>query len=93
MQRILSKLLGFQFTVEYVPGKLNIIADALSRSPVFQPDAQETEDILVQALNVKVEPMDPQLSKITEAAAECPEYQEIIKIIQNGQQILSLCLT
>ena len=65
----MSKLLGFQFKVEYVPGKLNIIADALSRSPVFQPDAQETEDVLVQALNVKVEPMDPQLSKITEAAA------------------------
>ena len=90
LQRILSKLLGFQFKVEYVPSKLNIIADALSRSLVFQPDVQEKEDVLVQALNVKVEPLNPQLTKIVEAAASCPEYQEIIKTIRNGHQLTKL---
>ena len=97
LQRILSKLLGFQFKVEYVPGKLNVIADALSRSPVFQPDEEDENDVLVQALKVMVEPLDPQLSKITEAAAECRKYQQLIEVIKkvpsNGQQapkVLSL---
>jgi len=90
LQRILSKLLGFQFTVEYVPGKLNEIADALSRSPVFQPEIQDQEDVLVQALAVKVEPLDPQVASIVEMAASCAEYQELVRTIQHGRQLAEL---
>ena len=82
LQRMLSKLLGFQYKVEYVPGKLNLIADALSRSPVFQPDAEEVDDVLVQALKVEVEPMDPQLLQIVEAAAKCSEYQRLTEVVK-----------
>ena len=45
--------------VEYVPGKLNFIADALSRAPVFQPEEKDHQDVLVQTL--KIESNDPQL--------------------------------
>ena len=80
----MSKLLGFQYKVEYLPGKLNLIADALSRSPVFQPDAEEVDDVLVQAMKVEIEPTDPQLSQIIEAAKECPEYQQIVRAVKNA---------
>ena len=87
LQRILSKLLGFQYKVEYVPGKQNLIADALSRSPVFQPE--ETDDILVQSLKVGVESTDPQLSKIVEAAGGCSEYQQVIEVVIKNPLLLN----
>ena len=75
LQRILSKLLGYTYVVEYVPGKLNLIADALSRAPVFQPEEKDHLDVLVQTL--KIEPNDPQLQKLINTAAACAEYQKI----------------
>ena len=75
LQRILSKLLGYTYTVEYVPGKLNMIADALSRAPVFQPDEEDRQDVLVQTLKVEAE--DPQLQNLIKVADSCPEYKEI----------------
>ena len=93
LQRILSKLLGFQYKVEFLPGKLNLIADALSRAPVFQPDSHDEEDVLVQALKVGVvEPMDPQLAGIVKAAAECPDYQRIIEAVVSKRSLSQLPL-
>jgi hypothetical protein len=37
-QQWISKLFGFDFTVEYHPGRLNTVADALSR--------RDTEDVV-----------------------------------------------
>ena len=76
--------------MEYVPGKLNEIADALSRSPVFQPEVQDQDDVLVQALAVKVEPLDPQVASIVEVAASCAEYQELVRTIRHGRQLAEL---
>ena len=90
LQRILSKLLGFQFNVEYVPGKLNLIADALSRYPVFQPDAEEVKDVLVQAFRVNVESNDPQLKEIKEAAKNCHEYQQVVEAIRSKEELNAL---
>jgi hypothetical protein len=36
----ISKLFGFDFTVEYHPGRLNTVADALSRHDVDPADAE-----------------------------------------------------
>ena len=66
LQRICSKLIGYQFEVCYLPGKVNFVADCLSRSPVFQPEASELKDVLVQTL--KVEAFDPKLEAIILAA-------------------------
>ena len=43
IQRILSKTLGYGFCVLYMSGKLNLIADALSRSPVFAAEKDDPD--------------------------------------------------
>ena len=47
--RMREKTLPYSFTVTWVPGKTHYIADALSRYPVFQPEADHipTEDAIV----------------------------------------------
>ena len=81
LQRMISKLVGYQYNVEYLPGKMNFIADALSRSPVFQPEANELHDVLIQTL--RVEAGDPQLEAIVEAAVADPIYQQVIKAVSS----------
>ena len=45
IHRLMSKLLRYRFRVLWMPGKTQSIADALSRSPVFE--AEEKSDILI----------------------------------------------
>ena len=40
---MLNKTLGYEFRVLYMFGKLNLIADALSRSPVFAAEKDDPE--------------------------------------------------
>ena len=90
LQRILSKLLGFQYKVEFVPGKLNLIADALSRAPVFQPDFEDQQDVLVQTLKVESVANDPKLHVLTEAAACCPEYCQVVEAVTSKKELKML---
>ena len=46
IQRISSKLIGYQFKLLYCRGKDNHIADALSRYPIFDPEEDDTKDVL-----------------------------------------------
>ena len=50
LQRIREKLLEYCFTVTWVPGKSHLIADALSRAPLFAPE--ETEDIVIDTARI-----------------------------------------
>jgi hypothetical protein len=43
IQRLMAKLLGYNFKAVWVPGKNHLIADALSRAPVFA--AEDYRDI------------------------------------------------
>ena len=43
IQRMLSKTLGYEFRVLYMEGKLNLIADALSRLPVFAAEKDDPD--------------------------------------------------
>ena len=43
LQRIMMKTQCFQFSVEYTPGKTHLIADSLSRNPIWSPP-EEGED-------------------------------------------------
>ena len=50
LQRIREKLLEYNFSVTWVPGKSHLIADALSRAPLFAPE--EVEDIAIDTARV-----------------------------------------
>ena len=50
LQRIWEKLLEYNFSVTWVPGKSHLIADALSRAPLFAPE--EVEDIAIDTARV-----------------------------------------
>ena len=49
LMRMREKILPYSFSVTWVPGKTHYIADALSRYPVFQPEADHipTEDAVI----------------------------------------------
>ena len=48
----MSKLLGYDYKVEWVAGKGYVIADALSRKPVFMADRHD--DIIIQKVSLLV---------------------------------------
>ena len=87
IQRIMSKLLGYCYDVEWIPGKKQTIADALSRAPVFDPDEEETIDVIIHHIMVEEVQTDLALKKLSEATADDATYQEIMKAIR-GHKIL-----
>ena len=50
LRRIKEKLLEYNFSVTWVPGKSHLIADAPSRAPLFAP--QQVEDIAIDTARV-----------------------------------------
>ena len=88
LQRITTKLLGYSFKVQWIPGKKQVIADALSRAPVFQPEEEDQADVLIQA--VKALEIDPALKIISDAAANDEEYQQVIAALAAGKHVLNL---
>ena len=66
----------------WLEGRINLIADALSRSPVFpakEEDEEETEEICNHTLDKS---HDPILDNLIKEANESKTYQQIIKAIK-----------
>ena len=51
LQRILIKTQSYNFDVEYTPGKTHLVADALSRAPVFSPPEEEPFGVTTSAVS------------------------------------------
>ena len=81
--RYREALAPYNFKVSWNAGKNHIVADALSRAPVFpgSPDEGEEEESAHLRLALAE---DPALSIITDGAKDDPTYQELIKALQNG---------
>ena len=85
LQRIREKLVGYSFDVRWVPGKVHLIADALSRAPVFKPDQEEV--ICANVVLVCAVAEDPLLQPLYDAAAADQEYLDIISTFKSGKPL------
>jgi hypothetical protein len=93
LQRILQKVAGYTFYVEWVPGKTHQIADALSRAPVFDPeeaDKSNQDFAVVSAVSIT---SDPAITKLSAAANLDINYQAIISALKNNVLPKSLPLS
>ena len=73
----MSKLLGYSFKVEWIPGKNHVIADALSRNSVFA--APNHKDVIVCKISVDIQ--DMALAQLSRVASEDKDYQEVVNIV------------
>ena len=68
LQRLSEKLVEYNFTVTWVPGKSHHIADALSRAPLFSPE--ETDDMYIdsaRAYMTQVPAMEQELNSVLDS--------------------------
>ena len=86
VQRFRMRMMRFQYTISYVPGKNLEIADALSRAPVSTPS--ESNEILQSEVTAYVDFMIGCLPASEQRLAEIRESQEADGVCQ---QIVEYC--
>ena len=86
IQRLMSKLLGYSFTVEWIAGKKHAIADALSCAPIFV--AKDRTDILIRKVMEDI--LDPALKDLATHTTSDAEYQEVVDTLRKGKAIKDL---
>ena len=87
-QRLLRfrlKLTDYRMSVVWTPGKTHLIADALSRAPVFQ-----TAELDQPAITNSAEVLDPQLRLIFDAARADECYQAVVDALLRDTQAENL---
>ena len=87
IQRFREKLADFVFVVHWVPGKVHLIADALSRAPYFDPP--ETESVSVNLLLSNCI-TDPAILPINDSANDDSDYVAVREAIASGKAIANL---
>jgi hypothetical protein len=73
--------------VIWTEGKSHLIADALPRNPIFDPPEDSGDQM---ALCYGVQPKDPLLHAIYDAAVAHPIYQSIVTAIKRGKLVSKL---
>ena len=97
LQRLKSRLMGYNFTAQWTKGSSHSAPDALSRNPVSNPcnedslaeyDSQQNPEASmadIRAISASSEPLvNTRLQDLQEKAANDPEYQQLRGIILNG---------
>ena len=84
LQRILQKVAGYQFSVEFTKGTENVIADTLSRAPVFGPSEEDgdldDEVAFTSAVTTRLQ-SDPLLEDLRQAAVTDMAYQLVLDCV------------
>ena len=87
-QRLLIRLMRFNFNVVHIPGKELVIADALSRSPVpLEPGSSETEEVVsahVDAVESNWPLAPTRLDQLRAATVHDPKLQKVMGYVLNG---------
>ena len=89
--RLRLKLIDYNFTVTWLPGKTNYIADALSRNPIFDTSEKSSEEELCSNPNLVCHlQTDPHLADIYDAAESDEDYQLLIQALREDKQLNNL---
>ena len=80
--RFREKVVNFNFKLTWTAGKEHLIADALSRAPVFP--GEDDADYTVMAMRVRVTGSDPALQPLLEWAKSDPEYVALVQCFRAG---------
>ena len=95
LQRMKAKLMGYNFTTEWLKGSLNQAPDALSRNPTSNPEPHETlaeSDLdhnqaptAADIRAITTPPIDNlRLQNLRDIASDDPDYQTLKQYITNG---------
>ncbi len=84
--RYITKLLGYNFHLEWRAGKVHQIADALSRAPVFSPWTDHAEGTH-QASFVK---LDERWKDILSASLRDSSYKDVLCAVRQGADVKKL---
>ena len=91
IQRLIVRVLPYNFHVVYVPGKLILIADVLFRNLKFTSKDEEEDQISLPILavnyitgNYKLHPDKPAIDQIREEPSKDTTLQLLTKYIRNG---------
>ena len=89
LQRLREKMQAYNFTVKWVPRKLHLIADALSRASHFSP---YSEELTVETTFAVLADEHPQCNQLLECLTTCicPAYEDLLIQIRNDFSSLSL---
>ena len=93
LRRFREKLTDYRFQVNWIEGKNNLIADALSRSPVsfIEDNYDEFDSNHVKICSLEAANHPPlSLAKLKEFAENDPSYQAIIKVLIENKNIDNL---
>ena len=77
--RFREKLAPYSFAIRWLPGKDNLVADALSRAPVFSPAESDREAVVAAVAAFAAD--DPALQPMYDAARADPDYASIVAAV------------